>query len=129
MEQLSNVPRILGLKNPAVVQETPDRKNIFLKKELKLKKGADVTDVYEQVFKADCDRLKENPSSYPVTLMYMPLFYISQAAASLHYLFGDQDISSSCYSVLYSRQDKTVLSTTLKDLHLENPRIRLVLTS
>ena len=80
-------------------------------------------------FVKECDKLHEDPAVYPVTLMFMPLFYISQAAAYLRHLFGPGDITTSCYSVLYSRQDKVVLKTTVEDLHSQQPRIRLILTS
>ncbi|KAH3778329.1 hypothetical protein DPMN_179784 [Dreissena polymorpha] len=59
----------------------------------------------------------------------MPLYYISQAAAYLKHLIGDGDITTSCYAVLFSRQDKVVLKTTGEELQIKNPRIRLILTS
>ena len=47
----------------------------------------------------------------------------------MKYLFGKGDIRTSRYAVLYSNQDKSVIEITVKDLHEENPRIRLILTS
>lgn len=85
--------------------------------------------IYEEIYKTECDQLHQNQHSFPVTLLFMPLFYISQAAAYLKYLFGKCDIKSSCYAVLFSKQDKEVMNTTIDDLHKQSPRIRLVLTS
>lgn len=125
---MKELPNILGLNNPVTVQESPDRTNIFLKKLHKSKSG-DTNEIYESIFKTECDDLKKDPYNYPVTLLFMPLYYISQAAAYLKHLFGDGDITTSCYAVLFSRQDKVVLKTTVEELQMENPRIRLILTS
>ena len=127
-KQLQKLPVIIGLNNPAIIQESPDRSNIFLKKTTKVKSN-DVNEIYEEIFQTECEQLQKNPHSYPVTLLFMPLFYISQAAAYLKYLFGTCDITTSCYAVLFSKQDKAVLKITVADLQKDNPRIRLVLTS
>ncbi|KAL4220272.1 hypothetical protein ACF0H5_020679 [Mactra antiquata] len=126
--QLRTIPSTLGLLSPAIVQETPDRYNIYLSKILKIK-GNDVCEVYEAIFKEECELLHKNPGNDPITLLFMPLFYISQAAAYLLHLFGPCDIKKSCYSVLYSRQEKAVIKATLEALHSPKSRIRLVLTS
>lgn len=127
-KQMKKLPSILGLNNPLIVQESPDRNNIFLVKENKIQTG-DVLEAYENIFKQECDKLKIDPDNYPVTLMFLPMFYMSQASAYLKYLFGKDDIRSSRYAVLYSNQDKSVIEITVKDLQAENPRIRLILTS
>lgn len=127
-KQLKTIPTILGLVDPLVVQESPDRPNIFLSKICKVQ-NKDMLETYESIYKKECDNLKANPSTYPVTLLFLPLYYMSQAAAYLKYLFGAVDINNSCFALLYSRQDKVVLQTTVSDLRSENPRIRLVLTS
>jgi superfamily II DNA helicase RecQ len=127
-DQMRTLPDILGLLCPALVQETPDRTNIFLSKIMKVK-SSDMCGVYEEIFKEECELLHKDPKTYPITLMFMPLYYISQAAAYLMHLFGPCDITKSCYSVLYSRQEKAVIKTTVEELHLPQPRIRLVLTS
>ncbi|KAH3809430.1 hypothetical protein DPMN_137799 [Dreissena polymorpha] len=125
---MKELPNILDLNNPVTVQESHDRTNIFLKKLQKSKSG-DTSEIYESILKTECDDLKKNPYSYPVTHLFMPLYYISQAAAYLKHFFGDGDITTSCYAVLFSRQDKVVLKTTVEKLQMENPRIRLILTS
>lgn len=128
-DQMKKLPEILCLNNNfVIVQETPDRQNIFLQKVDKTK-SADIEEVYEHIFKTECDNLKQNPLTFPVTLLFMPLFYISQAAAYLKFLFGDVSIHTSCFAVLYSRQDKAVIKETVDNLQSTNPRIRLILTS
>ncbi|XP_052233430.1 uncharacterized protein LOC127846303 [Dreissena polymorpha] len=118
----------IGSQQPHDTPESPDRTNIFLKKLHKSKSG-DTNAIYESIFKTECDDLKKDPYNYPVTLLFMPLYYISQAAAYLKHLIGDGDITTSCYAVLFSRQDKVVLKTTGEELQIKNPRIRLILTS
>ncbi|KAH3887128.1 hypothetical protein DPMN_011144 [Dreissena polymorpha] len=61
--------------------------------------------------------------------MFMPLYYISQASAYLRFIFGSNDITKSCYAVLYSNQDKCVLNYTINALKAASPVIRLILTS
>jgi len=126
--QLKTLPSTLGLLNPALVQETPNRENIYLSKVSKLP-SSDMCEIYESIFKEECELLHRDPKSYPITLMFMPLFYMSHAAAYLTHLFGQRDIHNSCYSVLFSRQEKAVIKATVDDLHQAEPRIRLVLTS
>lgn len=129
IHQMKRLPDILCLnKNFVIVQESPDRQHIFLQKVNKTK-SADISVVYEDIFKLECDNLHKNPLTYPVTLLFMPLFYISQAAAYLKYLFGAVNIQTSCFAVLYSRQDKAVIKETVDSLQSTDPRIRLVLTS
>ena len=126
-DQLRTLPSALGLVNPLRIEETPDKPNIFLRK-IKKAYDADVLQVYEEIFKLECDKLKDDPASYPVTLMFMPLRYISHAAAYLKHLFCTSfpDIP---YSVMFSNQDKEILDKTLEILQAENPHIRLILTT
>ncbi|XP_060586522.1 ATP-dependent DNA helicase RecQ-like [Ruditapes philippinarum] len=127
-KQMKKLPELLSLKNPVIVQDSPDRSNIFLEKVVKIK-STDSMEIYEDIFKKECESLHRSPTTYPITLMFMPLYYISISAAYLKHLFGTVDITTSSYAVLYSRQDKTVIQTTIEDLRSEKPRIRLVLTS
>ena len=124
-DQLRTLPSALGLVNPLRIEETPDKPNIFLRK-IKKAYDADVLQVYEEIFKLECDKLKDDPASYPVTLM--PLRYISHAAAYLKHLFCTSfpDIP---YSVMFSNQDKEILDKTLELLQVDNPHIRLILTT
>jgi superfamily II DNA helicase RecQ len=122
------LPDILGLHNPVFIDENPDRPNIFLEKAEK-STSTDVAFVYEDIFKLECENLQKNPKEYPVTLLFLPMTYMSQAASFLHFIFDQPDITTSCFSVIYSRQDKDVMDITLKELKSENPRIRLILTT
>ena len=125
--QMKTLPTALGLINPIVIQETPDRPNVYLKK-IRKETNMDALNVYEGIFIRECDRLKQDPSSYPVTLMFMPLKYISHAAAYLKFLFST-DFSSVPYSIIFSSQEKEIINGTLESLQEMNPRIRLILTT
>jgi len=72
-------------------------------------KSSDMCEVYDEIFKEECELLHNDPKNYPITLMFMLLYYISQAAAYFMHLFGRCEITKSCYSVLYSRQEKEVI--------------------
>jgi hypothetical protein len=127
-DQVKTLPEKLGLKSPKLISITPDRPNIFLEKKKKVKSN-DVMFVYEDVFKQECLDLKSNPENYPVTIMYIPMFYMSCAIMFLRSLFGEQQITESCYSAVYANQDDDVMKATLADLDRDSPKIRLVLST
>ena len=127
VKQMKTLPAALGLIGPVIIEETPDRPNIFLKK-FKKESNSDVLNVYEGIYMRECDRLREEPSSYPVTLMFMPLKYISHAAAYLKHLFRPE-FPTIPYSVIFSGQEKEIVDRTLESLQERNPKIRLILST
>ena len=73
----------------------------------------------------ECDRLREEPSSYPVTFMFMPLKYISHAAAYLKHLFRPE-FPTIPYSINFSGQEKEIVDRTIDSLQEMNPKTRLI---
>jgi hypothetical protein len=57
------------------------------------------------------------------------MFYMSCAIMFLRSLFGEQQITESCYSAVYANQDDDVMKATLADLNRDSPKIRLVLST
>ncbi|CAG2216755.1 recQ [Mytilus edulis] len=127
-KQVENLPKKLGFKNIKIICISPDKENIFLEKKEKIV-SKDVTSVYEHIFKTECLELQKHPTSYPVTLLFIPMYYMSCALFFLKSLFGENKIMESCYSAIFANQDDEVIQATLKDLNTENPRIRLILTT
>ena len=122
------LPGILGLDDPVLVAENPDRPNIYLDRQSKLPSSR-VVDAYEAIYQPECDKLVSNPDAYPVTLMYLPLEWCSEASNYCEQLFGGQDrvnLDNCRYGIIFSNQDKTVLSVLTNDLKNEKPRVRLV---
>lgn len=76
-----------------------------------------------------CDELYKKRELYPVTLLFIPIFYMSEALRYLNSIFGIQNIYSFIYSALCTRHDNEVIDATINELKNENPRIRLVLTT
>ncbi|XP_062576667.1 ATP-dependent DNA helicase RecQ-like [Saccostrea cucullata] len=124
-EQKQAIPKQLCLENFKVIETSPDRPNIFLEKEQK-QSGTDVLCQYELIIHKVCDELYEKQESYPVTLLFVPIFYMSEALRYLNSIFGVQNIYSSIYSALCTGQDKEVIDATIDELKKEHPRIRLV---
>ena len=126
-EQLRTIPSALGLHKPVIIEENPDRPNIFL--EVKKKPQADSTvDQYEGIYITECDKLFESPSAYPVTLMYLPLEWCAEASSYCEEKFGGQVALTDCrYGVIFSRQVKVVLDELTNDLKKDTPRFRLLL--
>ncbi|XP_063411234.1 uncharacterized protein LOC134694166 [Mytilus trossulus] len=115
----------LGIKNPKVIKESPDRENILL--EIKLKEASlDIYESYENIYRPLCDSLFENRETFPVTLLFMPLQYIGNAAAYCKHIFKKPTLETSVYGVLCSGQDDSVKNYIIKELACVNPRIKLV---
>ncbi|KAK6175939.1 hypothetical protein SNE40_014313 [Patella caerulea] len=127
-KQKNDLPKQLNLQNYKIIEASPDKPNIFLSK-FEKPTASDVAYSYEQIFHKECDNLYKEQEMYPVTLMFLPVYYLSQALVYLQTLFGSQTIESSIFSALCSGQDKHVIDTTIDELRKENPRIRLVLTT
>ena len=53
-------------------------------------KSNDVLYVYENVFKKECSGLTSNPENFPLTIMYIPMYYMSCAIRFLMSLFGEK---------------------------------------
>ena len=77
------------MKSPKIISVTPDRPNIFLEEKMKVKSN-DALYVYEDVAKQGCLGLTSNPESFPVTIMYIPMYYMSCAIRFLMSLFEEK---------------------------------------
>lgn len=128
VSQKKTIPKQLGLENFHLIEHTPDRPNIFLKKKKK-GQGTDVLNEYEQIVHKICDDLYEKKADFPVTLLFLPIYYMCEAMIYLKSLFGSLNINESLYSAICSGQDEFVINHTIAELKKENPTIRLVLTT
>lgn len=126
MKDEKDLVKLLEFHQYRTISETPDRENIRLVRIMK-DSSSDVKAVYEELYSAELERLSQDPSHYPVTLMYMPLDYLAQAAAFAKGVFPDTfNIYDSYWAVIYSNLDSETSTEITKQLKLENPRIRLV---
>ena len=125
---LNRLPKMLGLRNPQIISLSPHRPHIALHIASK-KSDRDTLSVYEDIFIPEIDKLHEDPSRYPVTLCYIPYQYMSAALCYCEFKFGVPCLATTVYGCLYSRQDQTVTDEIMRELKLENPRIRLVFTT
>ena len=106
-----------GIVNPKIIQETPDRPNIYLtlgKKESRI----DVVTKYEQIYQPLCLSLRHD-EEFPVTLVYMPLEYIGRAMRYCFKLFDlteDTTIYDPCvkFCAVFSKQDQNVAKEFLR---------------
>ncbi len=117
---------MLGLVDPVILTESPDRPNIYIDKVQKKPGLLDCHGMYAAVYEPECDKLFSNPRAYPVTLMYLPLKYMSSAMSYCISLFGKVDIKTACFANVFSNQDAGVKTAVLADLKSISPRIRLV---
>ena len=55
-ELKTRLPTILGMKNQIIVEKTPDKPNIYLKKVRKIS-SLDFRTIFENIYIAECNRL------------------------------------------------------------------------
>jgi hypothetical protein len=128
LEQKRTIPKQLGLVNYKLIEETPDKPNIFLEKHKKTS-DKDAMSEYETIVHEICDKPYEQKNEFPVTLLFIPVYYMSEVLMYLNGLFQASNINEAVYSTICSGQDDYVINTTIEELKKENPRIRLVLTT
>lgn len=125
-EQKRTIPKQLGLDSYKLTEETPDRPNIFLEKYRKVS-GSDVTSEYETIVLELCNKLYEQKNDFPVTLLFIPVHYMSEGLMYQQSLFQTRNINEAIYSAICSGQDEYVINTTIEELKKKDPRIRYVL--
>lgn len=128
VDQIKYLDKVIGLVNPVTVSENPDRPNIYFNRREKLSSSS-VVEVYEDIFETESKKLFSDPYTYPVTLLYLPLEWCSEAASYCEYLFGGPqkvNIYNAHFGVLFSNQDKTVVNIITDDLKKSQPRFRLI---
>jgi len=117
--QKVNIPNILSLKQFTVIESIPDRPNIYLEKRKK-ESSDDVLSDYESIVHKICDTLFQEKERFPVTLLFLPVYYMSECVMYLNSLFGTSTIEACMYSALCSGQDEHVINITIMELKKQN---------
>lgn len=121
--------KLLALESPAMVILNPHVPNIFLSK-FRKEASSDCLESFEIIFRKEIDALYNSPSTYPVTLIFLPLQYMSSALAYCHVKFGSfLSLSDTVYGALYSRQDPIVSNHVIDQLKSDNPTVRLIFST
>ncbi len=82
------------------------------------------SDVYEPI----CNSLKELQQAFLVTLLYMPISWMTEAMPYLKDIFdGHIQLSGCKFSCLYSTQDEEVRTHITAELKKQDPCLRLLL--
>lgn len=126
--QKQDLPKMLGLNNFKIIECSPDKPNIYLEK-FKKEHASDVEEEYENIVNSLCDKLFVERKNFPVTLIYVPVYYMSRAIMYLNNLFKPSNINDAIYSAICSGQDQYVIDRTMQELKKEHSLIRLVLTT
>lgn len=124
----NELPQQIGLNSWKEFKESPNMPNIFY--DLTEKPAShDIATCVEEVFQFEIKTLKDNPDTYPVTLLYMPLEWCSRAISYATDIFGGTNLYTDTWSCLFADQDLKVREEILSQLKMENPRIRLIFCS
>ena len=89
----------------------------------------DIIDSQEHVYVPELDMLQSKSGNYPVTLLYMPLEWISNAQVLCIFKYGQPSLHNSRYGVLFSNQDQKVKSHITRQLKMDDPHTRLIMCS
>lgn len=119
---------MLGLNNFKIIECSPDKPNIYLEK-FKKEHASDVEEEYENIVNSLCDKLFVEKENFQVTLIYVPVYYMSRVIMYLNNLFKPSNINDAIYSAICSGQDQYVIDRTMQELKKEHSLIRLVLTT
>ena len=79
-----------------------------------------------EALKKELENLKKLGKDYPVTLCYLPLSWASDAQTYAKYLFGEPDLETTPYALIYSTQEPKVLKYVFHDLQQVCPQCQLV---
>ncbi|XP_052213942.1 uncharacterized protein LOC127832477 [Dreissena polymorpha] len=115
-EQKKNLPKQLCLSNYTVIESSPDKPNLFLEK---FDKGSscDVEGEYEAVTHGICDRLFQEREKFPVTMLFLQVYYMSQVLMYLNSIFQPTSIDTALNSAICSGQNEYVIDRTVNAMN------------
>jgi hypothetical protein len=119
------LPKLLGMVNPKVIVTNPDKSNTFLRRILKPSNN-DIHSCAASIYIPECQSLLSNSDNYPVTLLYMPIGWMTEAMSYAHVLFGRPPLSSARFSCIFSTQDASIRSHIVTELQKTDPQLRLL---
>ena len=122
------LPKKLNMDKCKLVEASPDRENIFFTK-IKKTSSREVLEEYEHVVLPVCDKLYELREKLPVTLLFIPVYYMSETVMYLRENFSNNNIHDSLYSAICAGQDQYIIDYTIAELRKQEPKIRLVFTT
>ncbi|KAK3100013.1 hypothetical protein FSP39_013451 [Pinctada imbricata] len=122
--QLNKLPKDLGMNKPVVISKSPEITNLYLEV-IKKDKGSCI-DVYEEIFIREIEKLVSLGPAYPVTLMFIPMQYMSFAMRYACKAFHEPTLDNAIFGAIFSNQDADVLDKILSDLKKDDPQYRLI---
>ena len=120
------LPCVLGLFEPKIIEETPDRPNLFLDRKVK-GSNVDIWSTYETIYVPLFDTLKNDTANFPVTLLFLPMERMAEAVSYGQTIFGKQSAETTLYGVIYSNQDRATKDIFLTALKMKHSTLRLLL--
>ncbi|XP_070537037.1 bifunctional 3'-5' exonuclease/ATP-dependent helicase WRN-like [Ptychodera flava] len=85
---LGLIPKLLGMVDPYIIKENPDKPNMFLDR-CRKQSNIDVYACAGSVFEPELNHLFHAKRSYPVTLIYMPISWMAEAQTYAMDLFAN----------------------------------------
>ena len=118
-----------GLFEPKIIEKKPDRHrpNIYLDRKVK---GSNVDiwsgPTYKTIYIPLFDTLKTNNANFPVTLLFLPVERMAEAASYGQTIFGKKSAETTLFGVIYSNQDRATKYFFLTAPKMKHSTLRLL---
>jgi ATP-dependent DNA helicase RecQ len=97
VEEKENIPKALNMPSYSLIEVSPDKSNIYLSLVKKVS-SRDLLQEYENTVIPLCDELFDLNENFPVTLLFIPVHYMSEALMYLQDIFSTNTIhEAQCY--------------------------------
>lgn len=134
LESVNNIKLSLNMKNCKVIRANPDRKNVFLIKEMR---GDSIygKSSYDKILIPIAENLKIHRQKFPQTLIYLKLEYCAYAYALFSRIInniyeGEDKVVSNCLiAQFHASQTDLMKNEILKELLKEDSNIRVVFST
>ena len=130
-ERQQKIAKLMLLNNPVKVEQNPNRHNIFYDK-LERPRAELTQDHLDEILGDICSSLKENPTSYPLTIFYTNTYIISYCYSYMNSQLGsDQYVGtkepeSRIFAQYHQEYTEKLKTHVVQEICKENSRIRIV---
>ena len=125
---IHKIAKIVNLKNFKTISKSVNRPNIFLSIKSKLP-NQNLFACMSCIIEPLLHELSFKQNSFPVTLMFMPLQWISYASSEAEMIFGYKKVPDCIWSIYTSNIDDSIKHFVERQLMKSDPTLRLVFST
>ena len=131
IDSINNIKKSLVMANCKVIRASPDRKNIFLVKQMRLDSIYSFRS-YDEILLPIAKKLKECRKEYPQTLIYLKLRYCAYAYTLFTRIIGsiyeheNQSVKNCLIAQFHASQTDLMKNEIISELSKQESNIRVV---